>query len=127
NKNAISAALRSYALYGPENPYNYTMTDEEIEAVKAEDLVKIIHSLLEYKHRILYYGPQEITAFSQSIAKLHKLPASWTAIPEAVKFDRRTQDGNEVLFAEYDAVQADIFWSRSLDKYDPSNDAVVNM
>lgn len=127
NKNAISAALRSYALYGPENPYNYTMTDEEIEAVKAEDLVKIIHSLLEYKHRILYYGPQEITAFSQSIAKLHKLPASWTAIPEAVKFDRRTQDGNEVLFAEYDAVQADIFWSRSLDKYDPSNDAVVNL
>lgn len=127
NKNAISAALRSYALYGPKNPYNYVMTDEEIEAVKAEDLVNIIHSLLDYKHRILYYGPQEITAFTQSIRQLHKTPTSWTAIPEAIKFERRKHDGNEVLFAEYDAVQADIFWSRNLDKYDPSNDAVVNM
>ena len=46
NKNAIAAALRSYALYGAQNPYNYGLSDEEIEAIKAEDLVAIIHSLL---------------------------------------------------------------------------------
>src|SRR5690606_35629127 len=64
NKNAIASALRNYALYGANNPYNYTLTDEEIEAIKAEDLVRIIQSLLNYKHRILYYGPQELSSFT---------------------------------------------------------------
>lgn len=127
NKNAIATALRNYALYGPKNPYNYGLTDEEINNIKAEELIAIIHSLLDYKHRILYYGPKELPAFTASIQKLHKTPASWTVAPEAVKFERTSQTNNQVLFAEYDAVQADIFWSRNLEKFDANKDALVNM
>lgn len=127
NKNAIASALRNYALYGANNPYNYTLTDEEIEAIKEEDLIGIIQSLLNYKHRILYYGPQELSSFTASIAGLHKTPASWTMPAPAVKFERTSQTANQVLFAEYDAVQADIYWSRNLGKFDAEKDALVNM
>ena len=127
NKNAIASALRSYALYGAKNPYNYGLSDDEIEAVKAEDLINILHSLLNYKHRILYYGPQPIENFTAGIQKLHKTPATWTVAAPAIKFERINQTSNQVLFAEYDAVQADIYWSRNLEKFDPQKDALVNM
>lgn len=127
NKNAIASALRSYALYGAKNPYNYGLTDGEIEAIKAKDLIDIIHSLLNYKHRILYYGPQDLNGFTASIQGLHKTPSTWTMPAPAVKFERTTQTSNQVLFAEYDAVQADIYWTRNLEKFDPAKDALVNM
>lgn len=127
NKNAIATALRNYAFYGANNPYNYVLSDAEIDAITAEDLIGIIHSLLDYKHRVLYYGPQDISAFTTSIQQLHATPATWTVAAPAAKFERTSQAANQVLFAEYDAVQADIYWTRNLDKFDPAKDALVNM
>jgi predicted Zn-dependent peptidase len=44
-----------------------------------------------------------------------------------VKFERISQTGNKVLFADYDAVQSEIFWVKTLSKYDPKNEALVNV
>jgi hypothetical protein len=35
------AGLRSYAQYGAQNPFNNVLTDAELDALKAEDLVAI--------------------------------------------------------------------------------------
>jgi hypothetical protein len=35
------AGLRSYAQYGAQNPFNNVLTDAELDAVKAEDLVAL--------------------------------------------------------------------------------------
>jgi predicted Zn-dependent peptidase len=127
NKAAIAAALRSYATYGPANPYNYTLTDEEIKNLKAEDLTNMLHSLMNYKHKVLYYGPRALPALTASLQGLHKLPASWVPNPSGVTFTRTTQDKNEVLFADYDALQAEIYWVKNLGAYDPKQEAVINV
>jgi predicted Zn-dependent peptidase len=44
-----------------------------------------------------------------------------------VKFERRKQTANEVLFADYNAVQAEIYWSRTMNGYDPRLDATVDL
>ena len=50
------AGLRSYAQYGAQNPFNNVLTDAELDALKAEDLVAILHDLFNYKHEVLYYN-----------------------------------------------------------------------
>ena len=40
NRGAIMQALTNYALYGAKNPYNYTFSDAEIEAITGKELVE---------------------------------------------------------------------------------------
>jgi predicted Zn-dependent peptidase len=120
NKGAIMQGLISYAQYGPTNPFNYGLTNEEIDALKAEDLVKILHELNNYKHIELYYGPKTAALAATDLAKLHKTPATFTAYPVATKFTRVASDKNQVLFANYDMVQAEIYWVRNETTFDPA-------
>ena len=127
NKQFISNALRSYATYGSANPFNYVLSDDDIKNLKAEDLITILHSLRNYKHRITYYGPQPLASFTAKLPLLHKVPAQWDVAPAAAKFERTKQTANQVLFADYDAVQAEIYWVKNLSNYDPKAEALVNL
>ena len=127
NKTLISQALRSYASYGPQNPFNFVLTDDEIKNLKAEDLTNLLHSLMNYNHKILYYGPKSLPALTTSLQKLHSMPQSWAANTQGVKFKRTVQTKNEVLFADYDALQAEIYWVKNLNVYDPKQEALINM
>jgi len=127
NKAAIIAGLRSYADYGAVNPFNYGLTDEEIDAIKADDLVAILHTLSTYKHTILYYGPQTAEMAAASLKKLHPVPASFTPYPEQKKFVKQSVTKNTVLFANYDMVQAEIYWERAGDEYDPKKAVEINL
>ena len=127
NKTAISQGLRSYASYGPQNPFNFVLTDDEVKNMKAEDLTNLLHSLMNYNHKVLYYGPKPLPALTAGLQKLHSMPASWIANDQGVKFNRTVQTKNEVLFADYDAVQAEIYWVKNLSVYDPKEEALINM
>jgi predicted Zn-dependent peptidase len=127
NKGAILQGLVSYARYGPKNPFNSVLNDSEIAALKAEDLVAILHSLLSYKHTIIYYGPQSVEQFSSAITAAHKLPASFTPYPPETVYHFASQDANSVLFANYDMVQAEIVWIRNSATYNPSLEPVVDV
>ena len=126
NRQVITSALRSYAQYGAKNPFNYTLSDAELAALKASDLVQILHDLFNYKHSIMYYGPETLDQCKASLAKLHDVSAVNKSIPTAQQFARTKQDKNEVYFAQYDMVQAELYWLRNLDTYDPNNEAVMN-
>ncbi|MDB5209391.1 MAG: insulinase family protein, partial [Sediminibacterium sp.] len=127
NKNAIMAALRSYGTYGSNNPSNYTLSNDEIKNLKASDLVDILHSLLNYQHKIIYYGPMPLADLTAGLKKWHSMPAAWTAAPPALKFPRTAQTSNQVLFADYDMVQAEIYWIRNLEAYDARKEAQIDL
>ena len=119
--------LVNYAEYGPKNPYNYQLTEEELNNVKARDLVNLLHSLCNYKHLITYYGPQTLADFSKNIQAIHKLPKDFIEYPALQKFPKIQQSKNEILFAEYDMVQAEIDWIRNTDTYDPKQAPIVDL
>lgn len=127
NKTIISQALRSYASYGPQNPFNFVLTDDEVKNLKAKDLTDLLHSIFNYDHKVLYYGPKPLPALTASLQKLHTLPASWAVNTQAVEFKRTQQTKNEVLFTDYDAVQSEIYWVKNLSVYSPKDEAVVNL
>lgn len=127
NKGTIMAGLRSYAQYGPQNPFNNVLSDAELDALKAEDLIKVLHDLFNFKHRVLYYGPKSGNEVVASLTPVHKLPASLKDLPKTKTFVQIPTDKNKVLFAHYDMVQAEVFWVRNADQYNSSITPTVSL
>jgi predicted Zn-dependent peptidase len=119
NKTAIMQRLVSYAQYGPQNPSNNVLTDAELEAVTAQELVDFLHQLNSYKHSVLYYGPKTAAQAAATVAKLHSTPAKFISYPPAKNFVRMVPTANKVLFANFDMVQAEIYWVRPQEEYNP--------
>ena len=127
NKAAIMQGLVYYARYGAKNPFNTGLTDEEIANLKASDLVGILHELFSYRHTVIYYGPKTPGEITASINRLHKLPAIFSDYPPKNNFAFVTQKSNEVLFADYDMVQSEIYWIRNGGPFDVSQKPVVDI
>lgn len=127
NKGAIMNGLTMYAKYGKDNPFNYVMSDDELNKLTADELVTILHGLGNYSQKILYYGPQTVQAFVPAIQKLHTIPANFKAAGNKKVFINETQTANQVLFADYDMVQAETRWIRNDEKYNPNDEIMVDV
>ncbi len=128
NRNAIRQALSNYALYGPKNPFNSGLSNEQLQNLKAEDLVSVMHGIFKYPHQIIYYGPESNDAIQKQLKTLHSIPQATVAYPAAVaSFQHVTQDKNQILFANYDMVQAELNWVRNASKYEPEMSPVVDL
>ncbi|UKB77762.1 M16 family metallopeptidase [Chryseobacterium sp. MEBOG07] len=127
NKGVIMAGLRSYAQYGAQNPFNNVLSDAELDALKAEDLINVLHDLFNFKHRVLYYGPKSGNEVVASLKPIHKLPATLKDLPKSKTFAQIPTDKNKVLFAHYDMVQAEVFWVRNSDQYNATITPTVNL
>jgi len=120
NKGSIMAGLRSYAQYGAQNPFNNVMSDAELDALKAEDLIKILKDLFTYKHKVLYYGPKTGTEVTASLKPIHQVSTSLKDMPKSKTFTQTSSDKSKVLFADFDMVQAEVFWVKNGELYNPS-------
>jgi len=113
DKRSIAAGLRSYAMYGKDNPFNYELTNEELDKITADQLIGYIQKLLKYKHTIMYYGPANFESIKTEIAKLHSTPGTWIAAPSKKVFTPLEAKKTNVYFAQYDdMVQAQISWTK---------------
>jgi predicted Zn-dependent peptidase len=127
DKAAIMNGLTNYAMFGSKNPFNYNLSEAEINSLKGAELVNLLHDLFNYRHTILYYGPKPMASLSLSLKSMHKMPAGFKTTPAAVKFERSQQTANQVLFADYDMVQSEVRWFRNASGYAPEKEAVVDL
>lgn len=127
NKGSIMNGLRSYAQYGPQNPYNNVLSDAELDALKAEDLVNVLHDLFNFKHKVLYYGPKSGNELTASLKPVHTISGSLKEMPKSKTFVQVPTDKNKVLFAHYDMVQAEVFWVRNSDPYNAAITPTVSL
>ncbi|MGC4232198.1 MAG: insulinase family protein [Niabella sp.] len=127
SKGSIMQALNSYAAYGATNPFNHVLSDAELNALTAQELVDIIKSLVQYQPQVLYYGPLSTAALTTEVKKSHPMLTAWTPAPKAIKFERTVQNENQVFLAYYDMVQAEMTWVRNLLPYDYNKEAVADL
>jgi predicted Zn-dependent peptidase len=127
NKGAIMNGLVSYARFGAKNPFNYTLSNDELNNATADELVTALHSLNNYPHKIIYYGPKPMAQLTAGLKPIHVVPASFTAAPAKIHFNTTTQDKNQVLFADYNMVQSEIRWVRNTAPYDPAQEPTVDI
>jgi predicted Zn-dependent peptidase len=127
NKNAIVRGMVQYAMYGPKNPFNNQLNNQELNAMTADTLVSLLHSLYNNKHTVIYYGPLLKEQAQTLLIRLHKLPANFSENNFAEKFEKTSQNSNQVLFADYNQVQAEVYWIRNTDVYQPGNTADISV
>lgn len=127
NRNQIMQALTSYALYGPKNKYNHALSNAELEATSAAELVDRLKKLNDVEQTIIYYGPASISELTKQLGKLHKVPAKFAKVPQAQQFKQETQTNNTVLFTDYEMVQAETRWVRNTDTYNPAETTTIRV
>lgn len=127
SKNMIARGLTNYAVYGSKNPFNFQFSNDELQAVTAQQLVDFLHNMFNLKHTIIYYGPKQLNEFAGDIAKLHKVPANFSDYATGTKFEKQDVKNNQVLFAPYDMVQSEITWVNNSAVYDASKLPVVEL
>ena len=119
DKRVNFSRLRSYGLYGPENPATNILSSEELMAVTDEQLLEKIHSFFNFEHKVLYYGPLSGKEIVQAINAAHNIPDALTPVVEGDPFQYRQVTGNEVIIAPYDDNQAQIYsiadWGEKFD------------
>jgi len=110
-------AMRSYGAYGTTNPFNYTLSTQELTSLKPEQLTNVLHHLTSYQHHILYYGSTDQQTLKADLEQYHKIPAQFDALPEAEKFQE--QEGtNKVYVVDHDMKQTEIIVLAKGGKYD---------
>ena len=127
NRNQIMQALTSYALYGAKNKYNHVLSNAELEATSAAELVDRLKKLNDVEQTIIYYGPASISELTKQLGKLHKVPAKFAKVPQAQQFKQETQTKNTVLFTDYEMVQAETRWVRNTDTYNPAETTTIRV
>lgn len=127
NKGAILNGLTSYALYGPKNKFNNTLSDAELNAVTAQELVDRMKKLNNYEQTVIYYGPESLKNLTAKLGSLHTVPANFAVAAPAKTFKQQAQSKNQVLFTDYDMVQAETRWIRNTTAYDPAQTTLVNV
>lgn len=110
NKNAILQGLRKYAEYGKENPFNYVLTDKELKKLKPEVLINEIKTMLSFPQTVLFYGSINEDEATDYFKTFHPAPASFAAVPAMKTFTRIEMKEPQVLFADFNMVQAEIYW-----------------
>lgn len=128
NKSVIlNSALRSYVMYGNDNPFKYILSETDLNNLKPAELCTYIHNLVKYPHKVFYYGPENSSTVKAILDRKHNSVAVKLALPPAKVFTKRDISSNEVYFTNYDMVQAEIAWYRRLDKVDHSKDALITV
>ncbi|HLT88216.1 MAG TPA: insulinase family protein [Sphingobacterium sp.] len=125
NKRNIMQGLMSYAAYGAKNPFNDQLSTAELTAITGDELVALLHNLLNYEHKVVAYSPLGLKQYTAELSEYHKSPESYNSIPAKRQYKRLDHTENTVLFANYDMVQADISWYRKGSDYQADKEASV--
>lgn len=121
----LQNGLNSFAQYGENSRLRNIFTADELMEMDAAELVSIISGLSNYKHRIFYYGnniQQAVTALNT----YHKVETNLKDYPPAKEY-KQLETGKNVYFADFDMVQAEMFFIAKGDQFDAKKMALSNV
>lgn len=123
----IMRGISSYAKYGENNKFNLQLSNEELEAITAQELVDLIHSFTDYSHNIMYYGKSSMDEVATVLETDHPLPESLKAVDNPLRFPELEMDKDLVYFVDYDMVQTEMSLVSKGGKYKPEDAAYHSM
>lgn len=125
NQQNCFRALGNYGIYGSDSPTLDQLSEAQLKAITCQQLTDALHGLFNYKHRVLYYGPESIDNFKTlTNGYTHKMgkkaPANKKITPKAV-------NENTVYFVDYNANQTYMREHFRGEKFNTKNEAVMDV
>jgi zinc protease len=124
--NILFSGMVNYGEYGRKNPFNDVLSNDDLKNVKAEDLVAIIHSLHDYKHKVFYYGQYDEGKVTAALDKLHLVSDAPKDYPAATKYPEIPTE-TQVYYATYPMKQAEIIMFSWDDMYNKDEVPALSM
>lgn len=128
DKNTIMySGLRNYARYGERSPLRNILSAEQLKAVKPEELLGLVKSINEHKHRMFYYGKKDPDEVVTLLDKLHRTPAALKEWPQQEPYVELDNTENKVYYVNYDMVQTELMLQGKDQPFDVGNMAYGNL
>lgn len=124
-RNIMWNGLFNYAQYGENSRLRDIFTVNELKEIDPNELVGIIKSLRNYKHRVFYYG-NNIEGAVAALNEKHVIPAELKDYPEQKTYLTKETGGN-VYFVNYDMVQAEMLFLAKGEDFDPKKLAASSL
>ena len=105
NQQSVFRALSNYGIYGDKSPIKDVFSEAQLKSFTSSQLCDELRGLFSYKHRILYYGPQNFANLKNIVSAHHRMPKSFDKTPVNKKLEPKAVKENEVLFVDYNANQ----------------------
>ncbi|MEI6652752.1 MAG: insulinase family protein [Chlorobiaceae bacterium] len=119
-KKILFEAMTSYGKYGSVSPFTNVLKNSELDKVTSKELLEEIRTLLQYSHRVLYYGPASSQEVLGELRSVRHYPESFTTPPTNDLFKDLDQADNLVYFVDYDMTQAEVILLTRDELYSPS-------
>jgi len=111
SKNSILwRAMFNYGKYGPTSPFTDILSVDELISLDPQVLTALLKEIYSYKHKIFYYGKNDMASTRQMIQKHHIIAGDLKEYPEPTKYTVLDSDQNKVYFVDYDMTQANIIF-----------------
>lgn len=122
NQQSCFSALANYGIYGDDSPTKNQLSEAQLKAYTCKELTDAMHTLFNYKHRVLYYGPESLKAIaSVDNNKMNlKAPANKKVTPKPVT-------ENIVYFLDYNANQTYLREYFRGEKFNTKNEPVMDI
>ncbi len=118
-------ALRNYTEYGKVNPQTFDLTNAELQHLTLADVTGRIHSICDYPHHVLYYGPANLDDLMANLNDIHVV-TEHRSVPLPVEYVHQETNKNKIYFVDYDMAQAeDIMLSKGMPSYDASKAPII--
>jgi predicted Zn-dependent peptidase len=123
NKGACFQALVNYSKYGPQNPFNTVLTNEELNALLPSQVVNYLNNLVKFQHNIFYYGKDEKNALINLPRSYSMMDAKYMAPPaKLASFEILANDYDKVFLYNYaNMVQAQIMFLHKSEVFTKAN------
>lgn len=121
----LNDGMQNYLRYGPENPFNTGLTNDELRKITPAELIALIKSLSRYEHKVMYCGARPHEHLTRSLATVHKTPDKPLAPVKGKPFSDKPITESTVYFVDYDMVQADLTLRRGSGTYDAAKEPIV--
>ncbi len=128
NQSRNFSALNDYVKYGAKNATNTVLSDAQIKALTSGELIAKIKGLMDHKHTIMYYGPQDAGEFIANIDAIHNVKEQLNDVPERVEYLPVETKEDKVFIAPYDAKQIYMMsYSNTGETYSKEIEPIRNM
>lgn len=127
NMSSCYSALETYINYGPEYVKNSTLSNEQVNSLKSDELLSKLKELFKYQHTIAYYGPESENEVKTLLAEHHE--TSENLIPlEKTYVHHNVVNSPKTYLVNYDSRQFNfIQYSNRGEAYDSSEDAKLTL